>query len=1054
MSRSSVNLIWAVVISFGTQLPSACAQESEVQFNRDVLPILSDTCFACHGPDSRAREADLRLDQRDGLLGRSEAGPIVRAGHPEQSELWKRISSADPDLKMPPPDQTRQLSKQQIRTLRLWVEQGAQWEGHWAFQPIERPSVPEVKRANRTRNPIDHFVQRQAESRGLSPASEADAATLIRRVTLDLTGLPPTPREVESFVSDRSPDRYEKLVDRLLSSASYGEHMTTAWLDAARYADTSGYQNDGPREMWRWRDWVIDARNSDMPFDQFSIEQLAGDLLPDATTDQLIATGFNRNHRGNSEGGIIPEEFAVEYVVDRVDTTGTVWLGLTIGCARCHSHKFDPVTQNDYYRLFAYFNGVSESGRAIKEGNSPPYLKTPTRDQKLRLEQLNRNLQQAAASWKAVEAQVEPLQREWEQSLASGVGEPVDWIPESGLIDSVSFNGRIEPSPPTDGEKVRPQAVGGPLEFNAETRPSVRLNGKQFIDAGNRGRFTYFDSFSVAAWVRPTGDLTGGIVTRMSDDSYSDGWALHLEDGEVQVNLVKRWLDDSLRVGSSTRLPADQWSHVCMTYDGSRTAAGIAIYVNGVIQGKVIHLDGINQSMENDEPLRIGSTGTHSRFDGSIGTVQIYSRVLDSDEALTIATDSTVTAISGKPVKDRSEGEHKKVRAAFLAQAAPRRLQEPLNALQRIREDRDLLLAKIPTTMVMDQMSSARETFVLNRGAYDRPAEQVKPGIPAALNPQGPELEGDRLTLAKWIVGDSNPLAARVVVNREWERFFGIGIVATSEDLGTQGARPTHPELLDWLATELKEQDWSLKSLHRLIVTSSTYRQSSNASAESLARDPANRWLSRGARFRLSAETIRDQALAVSGLLSQHVGGPSVFPYQPEGLWKDIASTSQYERSQGRDLYRRSLYSYWKRTVTNPTLGAFDVPTREACVVSRTRTNTPLQALTLLNDVTFVEAARRLAEQTLDQKLDGERNQLAWIFRRVTARSPSSDELDVLENGLRWHTSRFSANVEDADELLAIGDSSVRAKSDRTRLAALTAMASVVLNLDEVVMRN
>lgn len=1026
----------------------ACGEDAArdgVRFNRDVRSILADNCFQCHGPDSASREADLRLDTQEGLFAERDGAAIVVPGAPDGGELFRRISSDDPDERMPPADSGKSLTAAQIDTLRRWIETGAEWEPHWAFVPPERVPAPDVSDRSWPRNAIDRFVLAELERRGLAHAPEAGPETLVRRVTLDLTGLPPTPDEVDAYLADPAADRYERLVERLLASPRYGEHLTVGWLDAARYADTSGYQNDGPREMWRWRDWVIDAYNAGMPFDQFTIEQLAGDLLPGATLDQRIATGFNRNHRGNAEGGIIPEEYAVEYVVDRVDTTGSVWLGLTVGCGRCHDHKFDPLSQKEYYGLYAYFNSIPESGRAIKEGNSPPYVKSPTDDQRAELAELDGRLEAARRRWDDGANERAALQSEWERSIAGE--EQLDWTPAEGLVAHFPLDGdaadRVDVS-------RRAGLVGQSIAYVPGPRgQGVQLDGESFLDAGDVGKFGYFDAFSISAWVRPEGTPTGGIVTRMSDDSDSDGWAVHLADGHVQVNLVKRWLDDSLRVETETELAAGEWSHVTVVYDGSRVADGIAVYFGGERQPLRVNLEALNQTFANDQPLRIGSTGTQQELQGAMADVRVFDTALSSTAAQILSVVEPLNELAALPVERRTPAQLAKLGEYFLLHAASESARSAYSNLLALERQRVALLDSFPTTMVMEELERPRPAFVLERGAYDRPAVAVERGVPDALA-SGEDVGGNRLDLARWLVDGENPLTARVAVNRYWQRLFGVGLVRTAEDFGTQGESPSHPELLDWLAREFVRTGWDVKHLHRLILTSATYRQSSRIPPELRTLDPENRLLARGPRVRLTAEMIRDQALAAAGLLGERIGGPSVKPYQPEGLWNEIATDTVYEQSTGSDLYRRSLYCYTKRTVANPTFTLFDAGTREACVLRRSRTNTPLQSLTLLNDVTFVEAARVLAARVLGESgNDGER--LTLLFRLATCRMPDAEELALLQQSLEAHRAHFSADADAATALTRAGEYPVESATDVAELAAFTAVAEVILNLDEVV---
>ena len=1010
-----------------------------VEFNRDIRPILSDACFSCHGPDKTKRKAGLRLDREDGAFADLGGYRALVPGKPGQSELYKRIIAEDAGERMPPARAGRQLSRREVALLRRWIEQGAKWQKHWAFLPPRRPPLPRVKDARWPRNGIDAFVLARLEREGLAPAPEAERTTLLRRVTLDLTGLPPTPAEVDAFLADRAPDAYEKVVERLLASPRSGERMAVPWLDAARYADTNGYQSDGERFMWRWRDWVIDALNGNMPFDRFTVEQIAGDMLPGATLEQKIASGFNRNHRGNGEGGIIPEEYAVEYVVDRVDTTAAVWLGLTLGCARCHDHKYDPFTQKEYYRLFAFFNNVPERGKAIKYGNSPPFIPAPTRAQQEQLRALDMKLQAARAAFDGLRPEVATAQARWEAKAGR-----VEWDHTRGLLARFALDGRKEEGKFRDG---RPAQVAGPRGRAAD------FDGKRYLDAGNVGDFGFYDKFSLAAWVRPAGAQDGVIVARMTDVERGDGYSLRLVRGKVHFNLVKRWLDDAIRVETVRALEPGRWHHILATYDGSRVASGVKIYVDGRPEPLEINLDDLNQSFRTRQPLRIGAgEGPRHRFHGAIGDVRIYRTALTAQEAELIATPETITAILALPAARRTPAQSRKLRACFLEEYAPASVRAARRRLLALRAERAKLVESFPTTMVMEEMPRPRPTHVLLRGQYDKPGERVTAGVPAALSALPDGVRNDRLGLARWLVDPTNPLTARVAVNRSWQTFFGTGLVKTAEDFGVQGEWPSHPQLLDWLATEFVRRGWDVKALHRLIVTSAAYRQSSRVLPALLRRDPENRLLARGPRLRLSAEMIRDQALFVSGLLAERLGGPSVKPYQPKGLWEELAGET-YKQDGGESLYRRSLYTFWKRTVSPPSMMTFDATAREACTVKRSRTNTPLQALTLMNDVTFVEASRVLAERVLGQAGRTPVERLTLAFRLVTARPPWPSELRVLEAGLARHLAHYRKDRAAAEKLVGMGASHPGAKLDAAELAAYTTVMGLLLNLDEVIAR-
>ncbi len=1034
-----------------TSSATAAPLAVSVEFDRHIRPILSETCYQCHGPDVDNRQSNLRLDTPEWAFADLGGYRAIVPGDPAASALYQRITAESQTDRMPPADSGRQLTPLQIETIRQWIEQGARWQEHWSFDPPRRPPLPAVSDPTWVRNAIDLFVLARLEREGLAPSPAADKVSLIRRVTLDLTGLPPAPLEVHEFLQDQSPGAYEKVVERLLASPRFGERMATPWLDAARYADTSGYQNDGPRYMWRWRDWVIGALNDNMPFDQFTIQQLAGDLLPHATLDQRIATGFNRNHRGNAEGGIIPEEYAVEYVVDRVTTTSTVWLGLTMECARCHDHKFDPISQKEFYQLFAYFNNVPEFGRAIKDGNSPPLIQAPTPQHQIELDQLCRGVESAQAEHQALRPALASAEKDWEESFQH-VAEPIQWAPADGLLVHYALDGSAVDS---TGQAQGAEYEGGQAAYlTGMLGQAADFDGQQCLVAGDVAKFGYFDKFSCAASVFPRDHQGGTILSRMTDAAQADGYYICLVDGHVEVNLVKRWLDDAIRVQTRHAIALGQWHHVAVTYDGSRVAGGIKVFVNGEPQELEVKLDGLNQSFVTAEPLRIGGGGgPEGRFHGAIDEVRIYHRALTAEEVAVVATKDTVNEIVSTPAEARTPFRRAKLRAYFLDKLAPENIQSAHRQLLARQQQYAAFMETIPTVMVLEEMASPRQTHVLVRGQYDRLGEQVAPGVPASLPPLGADLASNRLGLARWLVDPAHPLTSRVAVNRCWHMLFGTGLVETLEDFGAQGDRPSHPELLDWLAIEFIRSGWDVKAILKTIVTSSTYRQSSGVTPEREQRDPDNRLLARGPRFRLSAEMVRDQALAASGLLVEKMGGASVKPYQPAGLWNEIATDTEYNQDEGGELYRRSLYTYWKRTVAPPAMMTLDAPSRETCVVRRPRTNTPLQALALMNDVTFVQCARALA---LRMMTDGGQTPAARIdhgLRLVTGRRPTLLELEILLEGYHWHVAKYGKDIEAATHLVHSGDWVIDKRWDTSQLAAYTVVASLILNLDETITR-
>jgi hypothetical protein len=1051
-------------------LVSAQTPAPLVEFNRDVRPVLSDKCYTCHGPDQSRRRTKLRFDveadAKQDLGGRFAIVP----GDPSRSEMIRRITADDPARRMPPLAAGRTLTSNEIDVLRRWIEQGAKWENHWSFITPKRAPLPAVNNRAWPKNPIDFFVLDRIEREGLTPAPEADRATLIRRVSLDLTGLPPAPADVDAFVADKSPQAYEKVVDRLLASARYGERMAAPWLDAARYADTNGYQTDAERYMWRWRDWVIQAFNRNLPFNQFVVQQIAGDMLPGATLDQKIASGFNRNHRGNGEGGIIPEEYAVEYVVDRVETTSTVFMGLTLGCARCHDHKYDPFTQKEFYQLFAYFNNVPERGKANKYGNSPPMIHAPTQAQQAELQKLERALASAEGTFAALRGAAATAQKTWEATFDKSAG--ADWSISQDLVAHFALDGSLtgdfpprttaSPRPAASSYEPPPAAASGRKPPVVEMRDgaaqfetgrigdAASFDGKRFVSAGDIGAFGFQDRFTIAAWIYPTA-ATGAIVTRTKDVEEESGYGLYLKDGKLQANLIVRWLDDGARVETVKPVELNRWQHVMMTYDGSRMAEGVRIYIDGRPQELTVNLDDVNQNFGAREPMRIGGGGGPSnRFHGLIDDVRVYAAALSPQDAAVVATGESMAQIAGIPPANRTAAQADKIALYFLDHHAPPRVQQAWRALTGARRQKDQFVDSLPTVMVMQERETPRDTFVLARGAYDKPGDKVTPGVPRVLPPLPAGAPNNRLGFARWLVDPSNPLTARVAVNRFWQMYFGTGLVKTVEDFGSQGEWPSHPELLDYLATEFVRTGWDVKALQKLIVTSATYRQSAAQRPELLQKDPENRLLAHAPRLRLTAGMIRDQALAVSGLLVEDVGGPSVKPYQPAGLWKEL-SGQDYVEDTGARLYRRSLYTFWKRSSPPPSLMNFDSAGREACVVRETRTNTPLQALDLMNNVTYLEASRKLAERVIKGERGGPAERIALAFRFVTARRPTAREADLLQAMLAGYLDDYRRDPEAARKFLSQGASPRDEELDVSEVAAYTTLASLLLNLDETI---
>jgi hypothetical protein len=984
---------------------------------------------------------------------------------------------------MPPAAFERNLTQAEINTIGQWIDQGAKWETHWAYIPPERPEGPQAHDTPWVRNSIDSFVLAKLEQEGLKPSPEADKITLLRRLSFDLTGLPPTPAQIDSYLNDSSPDAYEKRVDELLKSPHYGERMAMQWLDLARYADTHGYHIDSHRDMWRWRDWVIRAFNDNVPYDRFTIEQLAGDLLPNPTREQLIATGFNRNHMINYEGGAIPEEYHTEYVIDRLDTTATVWMSMTMGCARCHDHKYDPITQRDFYRFFAFFNAVPEKGLDGQKGNAVPILQLPTELEEKQLDAIKRKI--ARTKRKLPKPEIDSLETQWRLNALSKVPTAASEAMEAYF----AFGDNLAET--VDGRAA--ETPRGEVTYNdGQVGRAVRLSGETHLSFGHEDSLGA-GPFSVSLWMRANRPFARTLIHKLADAESRRGFELYLGKSEkigpnkrgqvLSIRLVNEWPHNAIVLEAPDHLLLGDWYYIAVAYDGSAKAAGVALYLNGERAEMKVAQDALTGSIANSKPIGLGDRAFSDPFKGDIDELRIYGRVLAAEEVEQLAVHEPIRPILSERVPEdpcakfanqpeenpkdtvttkrlsraesRCKSQDGKLRDYYLTHHAPKRYRKAYAALQAHQRREEALDERVPTVMVMDTMGTPRDTYVLGRGDYRNKGEQVAASPPAVLPPLPADVPANRLGLARWLVSPSHPLTARVAVNRYWQMYFGTGIVKTSEDFGSQGEAPSNQDLLDWLAVEFVDSGWDVKAMQRLIVTSATYRQSSKVTPELQGRDPENRLLARGPRFRLPAETVRDNALAVSGLLVPRIGGPSVYPYQPPGLWKEMSfgdrfTAQVYSVGSGPDLYRRSMYSFWKRTVPPPTLSTFDAPDREKCTVRRPRTNTPLQALILMNDPTYVEAARNLAEQVLKAEGD-DTARLTLAYRRATARVPSANEKDVLLTLLHQQAEDYRNHPDDAGQLLSVGESRYDADLDKQELAAWTMVAGAILNLDETI---
>ncbi len=1036
-SRCGAFVFVAVLCVAGAACFTAAAEakdEAAVQFNKQIRPVLSDKCFACHGPDSGQRKANLRLDRREGVER------VTTPGKPTESALYQRIASPDDSFRMPPVHSKRMLSGEEIALLKRWIEQGAVFETHWAFVPPKQIEPPAVQNEAWVRNEIDRFILRRLEEDGLSPSPEAGKERLMRRLSFDLTGLPPSLKEMDAFLLDESPEAYERAVDRLLSSLHFGERMAAEWLDLARYADTYGYQSDVYRDMSPWRDWAIRAFNENLPYDDFLVWQLAGDLLPEATFEQRLATAFNRNHRQTNEGGSVEEEFRAEYVADRVDTFGTAFLGMTFQCARCHDHKYDPVSQKNYYELFAFFNNIDESGLYSHFTNATP---TPTlllTNEKTEAELAQ--LRQAATEAETAYAQLIETRREAFEAWRESWNGELDVLPQmKGLVGHYPLDAIDGGKTPNESDAEKPASIGGGnTAVEGRSGGAVQLTGDSALTLSGVGSFNRSQPFSVSLWVRPSRLHERAVlfhVSRAWTDAGSRGYQLLLENGRLSASLIHFWPGNAIRILSLNPLPINEWTHVTMSYDGSSRADGLRLYVNGEAAPAEVVRDHLYKDISygGGMSLAIGERFRDKGFkDGQVDEIRVFNRDLSPLEARRLY----------EPVNDAPD----EALFEYYISAVDEAAAEARALRNEARAKRDSMENGIREIMTMKEMPERRPTFILERGAYDSPGEQVYPNAPASIYSFSDDLPRNRLGLALWSVDERHPLTARVAANRYWQWLFGTGFVSTPEDFGSQGDPPSHPELLDWLALRLIESGWDQKGMIKLILMSAAYRQDSVGGADSQRVDPRNRLLSRGPRMRLSAEMIRDSALMASGLLSGGVGSGHAKPYQPDGLWRE-KSGGTYRRDTGIGLYRRSLYTYWKRTSPPPAMLILDAETREVCTAKRRVTNTPTQALLLMNETQFMEAARALAERSIREGGGLVPEQLRIAHRLATSRIPTQREMEALTRLYEAQFRLFDENPEQAYALLSVGDSTFDANIDMIELAASTMVASALLNADE-----
>jgi hypothetical protein len=1015
--------ILATVLAIGICGPGMAA--AELDFATQIRPILSDKCFACHGPDKQNQKAGLRLDIRDEAVRERDGIIPIAPGKPEESEIVRRMFATDSDDLMPPPETKNPLSAAERELLKEWIAAGAPYQGHWAFEKISKPAEPEGM--DRARTAIDRFVGRKLKANGFGFAPDVRREKLIRRVAFDLTGLPPTRLEIASFLNDRSPTAFEKVVDGYLSRTAYGERMASEWMDVARYSDTYGYQVDRDRYVWPYRDWVIRAFNGNMPYDQFVTEQVAGDLIPNATDQQILATTFNRLHPQKVEGGSVPEEFRIEYVSDRTQTFATAFLGLTMECCKCHDHKYDPVSQEEYYQLSSFFDNIDEAGLY---SFFTPSVPTPTlvmidEAKKTAITQAEKTIaekeQMLSAALNSARAMPRP-----EQLAIPGLVGFYDFEPTQGVENTVN--------PVHGGAGVgRNEIVAGRIG------KGVKLTGDDTIRLG-LGNFSRSDPFTISLWLQSPTKFDRAVVfhrSRAWTDAASRGYELLIEDGRLSAALIHFYPGNALRVRAKGLLPLNRWVHVTMAYDGSSRAGGLHLFVDGEPVALEVVRDKLTKNITGGggDTITIGARFRDRGFKGGrVDEFKIFDRRLTSVEIRDVFSPGHLATRSVEQLQD------------FLVATEKGEVARAAGELKSARMARSKLVDGLPEIMVMQELQQERPTFLLDRGAYDQRRQQVSSATPASLHPYPKGMPRDRLGLAKWLTDPANPLTARVTVNRYWQMLFGRGLVKTANDLGSQGSPPTHPELLNWLAADFIEHGWNVKRLLKLMVTSTVYRQDTVGSKEQVAGDPENLLLGRAPRYRLAAEMIRDNALFLSGLLVPKVGGASVKPYEVAESFKPA------KPDKGDGLYRRSLYTYWKRTAPAPVMMALDAARRDVCTVSRETTATPLQAFVFMNDPQFVEAARKVAERALVESKNDPHKAAHWIFHGMTSRKPAAAEAKILEQLYDEQLAIFAKAPTQAVKFLKTGNAKA-GEVEAAKLAALNVVASALMSHDESVMK-
>jgi len=1055
---SLLALLSGLYVIVGAPLPAfADPSVAGVDYNDEIKPLLSDRCYRCHGPDANQRKAGLRLDTAEGARSSLTNDRFaIFPGDPQRSEVYRRITSSDPGERMPPPEsKLPPLTEDEARLVGRWIGEGAKFRSHWSLRSLEEEVAPDVAGDTWARNPIDRFVLQRLRKEGVEPSPEATREELIRRLSFDLNGLPPTLQDIDTFLNDTSERAYENLVDRLLGSNRYGERMVVEWLDLSRYSDTYGYQTDGSRRVWPWRDWVIRAFNSNMSYDQFVIEQLAGDLLPEASNDQILATAFNRLHPQKSEGGSTELEFRTEHVADRVHTFGTAFLGLTLECARCHDHKYDPVSQKEYYQLFAFFNNIDEFGLRphFTAAVPTPVLDLAEDAQKVALDVESDAIRSAESALRAYENAPSAAFDKWlDQRPSEPVLEgllahfPFDSLEGGKLVNTIDAE---KPASSSEANRIVEGKFGHAIELTGDDEVNTL-----------RGNFKRNEPFTISLWIRASTSYSRAVVLHRSrawTDAGSRGYAMLIEEGHLSASLIHFWPGNAVRVRMREALPLNRWVHVAMTHDGSSRASGLDIWLDGERADCEVVRDVLTRKIsDGDKPIEganfqyiaLGARFRDRGFTGGrVDELRVYNRRLGALEIGQLYDGRSLSDALARSIDRLSSSARARLREYWLGVVDDEHEKLRANLATR-RAKKNETIDGVKAIMVMRELSWRRPTYVLKRGAYDAPTEPVFAGTPASLPPLRADLPKNRLGLARWLTDPGHPLTSRVAVNRFWQMAFGEGLVRTPEDFGSQGERPTHPRLLDWLSRDFIASGWDIKALMKQIAMSATYRQSSSPRSELEGLDPENRLLARGPRHRLSAEMIRDGALAASGLLVEKIGGPPTLPY--EVAW----SYKRRSHAKGPDLYRRSVYTHWQRTGPAPVMMALDAAKRDICVVRRERTATPLQALVLLNAPQFAEAARVFGERMTKKHGDDVAALVEEIFRVLTARRPVAKEKDVLIALYDEQLAQFREQPNQAAAFLKVGDFVTEPGLVAEKAAAAGVVALTILNYNDSQMKS